>query len=166
MKKLALAIALLPGLALAQASVNISIDLPMVLPKLVVVSPGVQVVPDCDHEVFYTNGYYWAREDDGRWYRSRNHRGGWVYMEPRRVPPGLVRVPPGQYRRWHGRPYVAPARPAMVPNPGLRPPPPAYYEERHHHDRDEDRDDQGHGHGRGHDEHGNGHGYGHEKHGD
>ena len=100
MRKLTLALAgalLLPAIAEAQirASAGLSIDLPVVLPQLVVVQPGIRVVPECDHEVFYTNGYYWAREDDV-WYRSRSHRGGWVVAPVRRVPAALVKIPPGQ----------------------------------------------------------------------
>ncbi len=94
------ALALLsPAVALAQAQVQIRIDLPAVLPPLVVVQPGIQVVQDFDEEVFFVNGYYWIRRD-GRWYRARDHRAAWVYVEPRRVPPGLVRIPPGHYRHW------------------------------------------------------------------
>ena len=95
MRKLMLALAgalLLPVIADAQvrASAGLSIDLPVVLPQLVVVQPGIRVVPECDHEVFYTNGYYWAREDN-IWYRSRSHRGGWVVAPVRRVPAALVK---------------------------------------------------------------------------
>ncbi len=94
------ALALLsPALALAQAQVRIHVDLPPVLPPLVVVQPGVQVVQDFDEEVFFVDGYYWIRRD-GRWYRARDHRAAWVYVEPRHVPPGLVRIPPGRYRHW------------------------------------------------------------------
>ncbi len=100
MRRLLLALFLAaPGLALAQASASVRIDLPVVLPQLVVVSPGIRVVPDVDYEVFYVNGWYWTRSDGG-WYRSRDHRGGWAYAEPRFVPPGLVRIPPGQYRHY------------------------------------------------------------------
>jgi hypothetical protein len=147
MRKLTLALAgalLLPAIAEAQirASAGLSIDLPVVLPQLVVVQPGIQVVPECDHEVFYTNGYYWAREDDV-WYRSRSHRGGWVVAPVRRVPAALVKIPPGHYKRWKPAKYRGgPPRPA-----------PAYYHGGDHHDRDYDRHDH-HDHDRG--GHGNG----------
>jgi hypothetical protein len=96
---------LLPGLASAQfsASAGIRIDLPVVLPQLVVVSPGVQVVPDCDQEVFFVDGVYWARHDNG-WYRSRSHRGGWALVGPRYVPARLAGMPRGKYKRWHPGP--------------------------------------------------------------
>lgn len=96
---LALAVLVLPALARAQASVDIHIGLPVVLPRLVVVSPGVQVVPEVDEEVFFTDGYYWVRRD-AMWYRSRVHTGGWVVVPARVVPARLVKVPPGQYKRW------------------------------------------------------------------
>ena len=78
---------------------SITIALPTVLPRLVVVEPGVQVVEDLDEEVFFVDGWYWARRGD-LWYRARDHRRAWVYVEPRQVPPGLQRIPPGHYRRF------------------------------------------------------------------
>src|SRR5512137_780981 len=100
MKRLILLAVLAPALASAQvqASATFSIDLPLVLPQLVIVQPGIQVVPDLDVEVFHVDGFYWTRHE-GRWYRSKSHRGGWEHAD-RGVPPGLSRVPPGKYRRW------------------------------------------------------------------
>lgn len=156
LKVLLAGLVLAPALAFGQVRAGISIDLPVVLPPMVVVQPGVQVVPECEHEVFYTGGYYWVRED-GYWYRSRNHRGGWVAAPPRAVPAALVRVPPGHYKHWkpekrdkhfradrggYDRPAPAP-RPAGYDRGGWG------------------GDDRGHDHG-----HGNGHGKGHGKHGD
>jgi hypothetical protein len=102
MRTLALALAALiglPALARAETSVDIHIGLPVVLPRLVVVSPGVQVVPEVDEEVFFTDGYYWVRRDD-LWYRSRVHTGGWVVVRGRAVPARLVKIPPGHYKHW------------------------------------------------------------------
>ncbi|HET9554819.1 MAG TPA: hypothetical protein VFP50_17780 [Anaeromyxobacteraceae bacterium] len=132
----------LPGLARAQ--VQIHIDLPAVLPRMVVIQPGVQVVPQVDEEVFFSDGWYWCRRDAG-WYRARDYRRGWVFVEPRYVPPAVYRLPPGQYRRW----APPPPRPA------------ARYEERREDRREwrEDRDDD-----RGH--HDNGKHKGHGKHHD
>jgi hypothetical protein len=147
MRKLFLSLAglvLAPTLAFGQVRAGISIDLPVVLPPLVVVQPGVQVVPECDHEVFYTGGYYWVREDD-LWYRSRSHRGGWVVAPARVVPVALVRMPPGQYKHW---------RRDRGPRPGPGPVRVREY-------RDEDREDHDHDHDHG---HGHGHGNGHWKH--
>jgi hypothetical protein len=134
MRKLALALAVLiglPAIAQAQASVDVRIDLPFLLPRLVVVSPGVQVVPEVDEEVFFVDGHYWVRRD-ARWYRSRSHRSGWVLVPRAVVPARLVKIPNGKYRRW-------------------KPVPAAYRDGDRRHDHDHDRyDDRGRG--RGHDD--------------
>jgi hypothetical protein len=75
--------------------------LPAVLPPLIVVQPGVSVVSDIDDEVFYVDGYYWARQDRG-WYRSHDHRSGWSPVEEHQVPLLIVGSSPGQYRRYRG----------------------------------------------------------------
>ena len=102
MKRLALALALAlslpPAAARAQVGVHIDVGLPAA-PPLVVVQPGIQVVEDWNEEVFYTRGWYWARRD-GYWYRARTPRANFVYVEPRRVPVALVRIPPGHYKHW------------------------------------------------------------------
>ena len=137
--------------AQAQAQVTLQLGLPVVLPQLVVVSPGVQVVPEVEEEVFFVDGYYWCRHDGG-WYKARNHRGGWIFVPGRAVPARLVQLPPGRYRHYRPVPRPAPA-------------PARYSEDRH--DRDHDRydrdDDHDRGHGHGHEKH---HGKGHDKHGD
>ncbi len=170
MRKIALVLAFLPSLALAQAqaSVQFSLNLPTVLPQLVVVQPGIRVVPDVEEEVFYTNGWYYCRHDGG-WYRSHDHRGGWVFVEPRRVPPGLARIPPGQYRRWHprGGPEYRPAPTVFRPAPGPRGypgPGPGYRPEGEGHGRGHG-EGHGRGEGHGHEGHGRGEGRGHDKHG-
>lgn len=94
----ALALSLAPLAARAQVAVNIQLGLPAA-PPLVVVQPGVQVVENQDDEVFFTGGWYWVRRD-GRWWRAREPRARFVYVEPRYVPQRLVRIPPGQYRHW------------------------------------------------------------------
>jgi hypothetical protein len=91
---------LLPRPALAQVSVSIHFDLPVVLPTLVVIEPGIQVVPDVNEEVFFVDGFYWVRRDT-RWYRSPDHRKGWVVVEGRGVPGRLVKYPQGHYRQWN-----------------------------------------------------------------
>src|SRR5512145_3356683 len=91
MNRLLLLILLAPTVAPAQvqvqASAGFTLDLPVVIPQLVVVTPGIQVVPDVDYEVFHTGGFYWTRHE-GRWFRSSNPRSGWVFV-PRGVPAGL-----------------------------------------------------------------------------
>jgi hypothetical protein len=95
---LILGVSVAPGITLAQGVVDIHIGF-STPPPLVVVAPGVQVVPDYDEEVFFANGWYWTRRDTV-WYRTRDHRGGWVMVQPTRVPPALVRLPPGEYKHW------------------------------------------------------------------
>ena len=89
---------LVPTPARAQAAVDVRIGFPTP-PPLVVVRPGIQVVPDYDEEVFFTRGWYWLRRDE-RWYRTRDHRGGWVAVPRSVVPVALVREPPGHYKHW------------------------------------------------------------------
>ena len=90
---------LLPAPASAQVTVSLRLDLPVVLPALVVIEPGVQVVPQVNEEIFFVDGFYWVRRDT-RWYRSHNHRSGWVVVDSRGVPARLVKYPPGHYRKW------------------------------------------------------------------
>jgi len=87
-----------PAKAPAQVGVQIQVNVP-VNPPLVVVQPGIQVVENWDEEVFFTGGFYWVRRD-GYWYRAPSPRATWVYVEAHRVPPGLVRIPPGHYKHY------------------------------------------------------------------
>ena len=91
-----------PGVASGQVDIRVRLPLPIIRfetpPPLVVVSPGVEVVPDYPEEVFHRDGWYWHRSED-RWYRTRDHRGGWVVVERRHVPVVLLEVPPGKYKR-------------------------------------------------------------------
>jgi len=77
------------------------LTLPTLLPPLIVIEPGVSVVGDMDDEVFYSDGYYWARQDNG-WYRSTDHRRGWARVEDRHVPAPIARSPPGRYKHYRG----------------------------------------------------------------
>lgn len=86
--------------ARAQFQMQITMGLPVVLPPMVVVQPGVQVVSELDEEVYFVGGWYWVRRGP-HWYRTHDHRGQWVWVAPARVPVTLVRIPPGQYRRLH-----------------------------------------------------------------
>jgi hypothetical protein len=97
---LALASFLLPTSARAQFEMSISIGLPVV-PPLVVIQPGVQVVENHDEEVFYVDNGYWVRRGP-RWYRAPRPHASFVYVEPDYVPYRLSYLPPpGHYRRWH-----------------------------------------------------------------
>jgi hypothetical protein len=87
----------------AFAQVNVTVDLPTfrfeAAPPLVVVEPGVQVVPGYHEEVFFVNGHYWTRRG-GRWFHTGDWRGGWIEAQPHYVPPALVRIQPGRYVQW------------------------------------------------------------------
>ncbi len=150
-RSVAAALALSPCLATAQVHAEFRVDLPVVLPPMVVVSPGVQVVQDVNEEVFFHDGYYWCRRD-GRWWRSRHHREGWVMVEPRRVPPGLARIPPGQYRKWHAPPGYRPAgyKEARHERKEWRKEEKRERKEERKELRREEKGERGHGHGRGH----------------
>jgi hypothetical protein len=95
-----LLLATMPVPGQAQIGAQVSIDLAFPEPPpLVVVSPGVQVVPEYEEEVFFTNNWYWVRRD-GAWFRTRDYRGGWVPVRPRYVPVFLNRAPPGHYSHY------------------------------------------------------------------
>ena len=137
MKRLPVLLALLALPAAAQ--VQVQIQLPTVVfpapPPLVVVEPGVQVVPDLDDEVFFVDDCYWHRRD-GRWFKTKNHKGGWVVVDAPGVPPVLVRQTPGKWRRFKRATAVVPAPPPPGAAVVVPPPPPR---------RDDDDDDRGKG---------------------
>src|SRR5262245_15797085 len=80
------AMTLLALMMLSQVQVQIQAPLPVIRfeapPPLVVIEPGIQVVPEHDEEIFFVDGWYWHRKD-GRWFRTRDHRGNWVVVEER-----------------------------------------------------------------------------------
>ena len=89
------------GAPAAQAQVRLGIELGLpVMPELVVVAPGVQVVAGSNEEVFLQGGWYWCRRSDG-WFRSRSPRAHFEFVDSRRVPGALIRMPEGRYRHWH-----------------------------------------------------------------
>jgi hypothetical protein len=87
-------------------NVQVQIAVPTIrfetVPVLVEVTPGVQVVEDYDQEVFFVDGWYWYRSGP-TWYRTRDHRGGWIVVHERGVPPALVRIPPGRYKHYRSK---------------------------------------------------------------
>jgi hypothetical protein len=87
-----------PAGAQLPVDLQIQMGLPVVLPPMVVVQPGLRVVSELDEEVYFVGGWYWVRRGP-HWYRARDHRRAWMWIEPRRVPVVLVRIPPGQYRK-------------------------------------------------------------------
>src|SRR5688572_3088450 len=104
MKRFVLAVAFLVAVP-AFAQVRIDVQLPSFLfpkpPSLILIEPGVQVVEDYDHEVFFVDNFYWHQRGP-HWYRTRTHNGGWVRVEPRYVPQRLVYYEPGRFRKWRG----------------------------------------------------------------
>jgi hypothetical protein len=91
----------LPARGLAQVHVGIDLGITFAEPPpLVVVSPGIQIVPEYDQEVYFANGCYWARRDEG-WYRTWDWRGGWAPVRPAYVPASLARIPPGRFRHYY-----------------------------------------------------------------
>ncbi|HEX9292032.1 MAG TPA: hypothetical protein VF904_21125 [Anaeromyxobacteraceae bacterium] len=136
----ALVVSLVPAAARAQVDVRFQVALP-VAPPLVTIQPGIQVVENYDEEVFFTGGYYWVRRDAG-WYRARGPRAAFVFVQPRRVPPGLVRLPPGQYKHWRKAEAKAERRDWKEHEKAERRERKAERREEHGH---------GHGHGHGHD---------------
>jgi len=93
-----LATASAPLASRAQVTVGVQVGLP-VSPPLVVVQPGIQVVENYQEEVFFTRGWYWVHRGP-YWYRARHPNVEFHRCEPRYVPAGLVRLPPGQYRHY------------------------------------------------------------------
>jgi len=89
-------------------------------PALMVVAPGVMVVPDHDREVFFAEGFYWYNLS-GAWFRTRSHRGGWVRVAFAQVPQPIIRLPRGKYRNFHGgRLYRRAAKPPVKVRPVVR----------------------------------------------
>lgn len=85
----------------AAAQVRVEVVVPRIhfeaAPRLVVVAPGVQVVPDYDHEVFFSGGWYWTW-NDGHWFRAKTWRHPrWVRVKHRAVPAHVRGVPRGRY---------------------------------------------------------------------
>ncbi len=108
----------LPAAALAQIDVQVTVTAPVIKftapPPLVVVTPGIQVVPDFDDEVFFVSGFYWVRVGKV-WHRTKDHRGGWVVVVDKDVPPGLAKIPPGKYKKWKGGSSVPPGHGGTPP---------------------------------------------------
>jgi hypothetical protein len=95
----------IPASARAQVSIGAGVGIDIRFPApppLVVVSPGVQIVPEYDEEVFFVNNYYWVHRD-AVWYRTRrcDDRASWRPVRTVYVPPTLVRMPPGRYRHYY-----------------------------------------------------------------
>jgi len=78
-------------------NVNVGNNLPAVSfasPPDLVVIPGtyVYIVPGIEVDVLFYQNYWW-RPCEGRWYRSRDYKGQWSYVEPGNIPSGLKSLP-------------------------------------------------------------------------
>ena len=95
-----IAAAVLVSLPVA-AQVTVEVEAPKlrfeVAPALVVVAPGVRVVPDYDEEVFVVGSYYYVRRGP-HWYRAHGHHGRWHHVKS--VPREIVHLPHGKYRHY------------------------------------------------------------------
>jgi hypothetical protein len=69
------------------------------VPPLVVISTGISVIPDFDHEVFVLSGFYWTFFD-GHWYKSAGPKAKWIKVSIKHVPPGILRLPRGKYLKF------------------------------------------------------------------
>jgi hypothetical protein len=87
------------AIACVPAQAELRVDVPLVMPPLVTVEPGVQVVEDYGEEIFFVDGYYWVRRG-GNWYRAADPHARWAYVERRAVPAPIVRIPPGRYAHY------------------------------------------------------------------
>ena len=83
---------------------NINVETPDIVvaetPAVVLVLPGIYVVPDYPEELFFVSGFYWVVRS-GHWFRCSSKEGRWVRVEGRRVPGGLLKIPRGKYKNWH-----------------------------------------------------------------
>jgi len=71
-------------------------------PRMVVVpNTRVYYVQNSDVDVYRYGRFYYANES-GRWYRSRDYRGPWVYVRARTVPRQIYAVPTNYRRGWRG----------------------------------------------------------------
>ncbi|MBD3395645.1 MAG: hypothetical protein GF418_08460 [Chitinivibrionales bacterium] len=78
-------------------------------PPLVLIAPGISVIPEFDHEVFVVSGLYWTFFD-GDWYKRKGPKAKWIKVKLKHVPPGLVKIPRGKYLKF------APGKP-LKPKP-------------------------------------------------
>ena len=122
MTSLPLALLLALGSSMAQAGVDVHININLpVVPPLVTVEPGIQVVEGFPEDVFFHEGWYWCRRPDG-WYRAHSPRDRFDRIHANRVPRSLRREPVGHFRNWHqdggyGRPQGGPRGPQAGPGP-------------------------------------------------
>lgn len=73
-------------------------------PRVVLIpETDVYYAPDVATADLYVVGGVWFYFHDDHWFRGRSYRGPWVFVEERRLPPGLRKIPPGFRRHAPGR---------------------------------------------------------------
>lgn len=65
---------------------------------------GFYVGVGLQQDLFFLNNFYFTYRD-GAWYRSPNHRSGWVQIERRHLPPGLRKHKLERIRYYRDREY-------------------------------------------------------------
>lgn len=65
---------------------------------------GFYVAVGVPYDLFFLNNFYFTYRD-GRWYRAPNHRGPWVTVERRHLPPGLRRHKLDRIRHYRDNEY-------------------------------------------------------------
>jgi len=86
---------------IAEVNINVGINVPPPPPLAIPAPPPVIVIPrtyvyfapKVEVDIFFYHGY-WYRPHQGHWYRSTSYNGRWVYIPPKKVPPGLLNLPP------------------------------------------------------------------------
>jgi hypothetical protein len=93
-----------PGHAKRGGTVVVAPAPPVVItarPRMVFVTEfGVAFAPDLDYDVYEVGGI-WYTFRSGVWYRADVYTGPWVVVEHRHLPKGLVKVKPGQVRKFY-----------------------------------------------------------------
>jgi hypothetical protein len=70
-------------------------------PRMIFVSEfGVSFAPDLDVELYEVGGV-WYSFNSGGWYRGRGYDGPWVVVDRGHLPGHLVKIKPGQVRRYY-----------------------------------------------------------------
>jgi hypothetical protein len=90
-----------PNGVAAEVNINVGISVPPPPPLIIPAPPPMFVIPrtyvyfapEVDVDIFFYQGY-WYRPHQGHWYRSKSYNGKWVYLSPKRVPRGLLDLPP------------------------------------------------------------------------
>jgi hypothetical protein len=94
-----------PSQGLTRVSLDIQVNPPPLIiegPPEMVVIPGTYVYfsPDVQGDLLFYGGY-WYRPYEGRWFRSANYRGPWVYIGRADVPRVFFELP-RDYRAMSG----------------------------------------------------------------